>query len=74
MAENLFSLTGKTVLITGASSGFGRHFADVLSRAGAQVGLAARRVDALEAAAKDIEANGGTAAITKMDVTDAASV
>jgi NAD(P)-dependent dehydrogenase (short-subunit alcohol dehydrogenase family) len=74
MADSLFSLHDKTALITGASSGFGRHFADVLSRAGARVGLAARRVDALEVAAKEVRASGGTAAVTKMDVTDAASV
>jgi NAD(P)-dependent dehydrogenase (short-subunit alcohol dehydrogenase family) len=74
MADSQFSLQDKTALITGASSGFGRHFADVLSRAGARVGLAARRVDALESAAKEIRANGGTAAVTKMDVTEAASV
>lgn len=41
-------LTGRTALVTGASSGLGRHFAGVLSRAGAAVALAARRVDKLE--------------------------
>ena len=74
MADPLFSLAGKTALITGASSGFGRHFAQVLSRAGAKVGLAARRVEALEEVAKQIQAAGGTAAVTRMDVTDAAAV
>jgi NAD(P)-dependent dehydrogenase (short-subunit alcohol dehydrogenase family) len=74
MADSLFSLHDKTVLITGASSGFGRHFADVLSRAGARIGLAARRVDALDTAATEIRAKGGTGAVARMDVTDAASV
>src|SRR5690606_10514320 len=60
--------------ITGASTGFGRHFAGVLSRAGARVGLGARRLDALEAAAQEIEAAGGTAAIARLDVSDAASI
>ena len=38
-----FSLAGKVALVTGASSGFGQHFAGVLAQAGASVALAARR-------------------------------
>jgi NAD(P)-dependent dehydrogenase (short-subunit alcohol dehydrogenase family) len=74
MADHPFSLAGKTALITGASSGFGRHFADVLSNAGAHVGLAARRIEILEEAVKALEARGAKAAAVKMDVTDTASV
>ena len=40
-----FSLEGRVALVTGASSGFGRHFAALLSRAGAKVVVAARRTD-----------------------------
>ena len=69
-----FDLRGKVALITGASSGFGRHFAGVLARAGAHVGLAARRVDALETVAKEVRAIGGTAAVAKLDVSQEASV
>ncbi len=69
-----FDLRGKVALITGASSGFGRHFAGVLARAGAHVGLAARRVDALETVAKEVHAIGGTAAVAKLDVSQEASV
>jgi NAD(P)-dependent dehydrogenase (short-subunit alcohol dehydrogenase family) len=69
-----FSVQGKVVLITGASSGFGAHFARVLASEGAKVGLAARRVDALELIAADIRKEGGTAATTKLDVSDSASV
>lgn len=69
-----FSVQGKVVLITGASSGFGAHFARVLADEGAKVGLAARRVDALESVAADIRASGGTAATVKLDVADGASV
>lgn len=69
-----FSVRGKAVLITGASSGFGAHFAHVLAREGAKVGLAARRVDALEAIAAEIREAGGTAATVKLDVSDSASV
>ncbi len=71
---NPFDLTGKVALITGASTGFGRHFAGVLSRAGARVGLGARRLDALAAAAKDIKGAGGTAAIARLDVSDPRSL
>ena len=69
-----FSLTGKSALITGASSGFGRHFASVLSQAGAKVALAARRKDRLDVAADEIEAAGGTAIAIPLDVTNAENV
>jgi NAD(P)-dependent dehydrogenase (short-subunit alcohol dehydrogenase family) len=71
---NPFDLAGRTALVTGASSGLGRHFAGVLSRAGAAVVLAARRVEALEEAASEIRAAGGTASVVAMDVGDSASI
>src|SRR5262249_43077493 len=75
MPENAaFSVVGKVALITGASSGLGRHFAEVLAREGARVGLAARRLDALESAAAQIRQLGGTAAIAQLDVTDRDSI
>jgi len=75
MPENdAFSLAGKVALVTGASSGLGRHFAEVLARRGARVGLAARRTDALESAAAEIREQGGTAAVARMDVADVASI
>jgi NAD(P)-dependent dehydrogenase (short-subunit alcohol dehydrogenase family) len=72
--KDLFSLAGKAALVTGASSGFGRHFAGVLAQAGAKVALAARRIDALERLAAEIKAGGGEAAAVAMDVTDRTSV
>ena len=69
-----FDLTGRTALITGASSGLGRRFARTLSASGARVVLAARRVDRLEALATEINAAGGDALSVAMDVTDEASV
>jgi NAD(P)-dependent dehydrogenase (short-subunit alcohol dehydrogenase family) len=72
--KDLLSLAGKAALVTGASSGFGRHFARVLAGAGAKVALAARRIDALERLAAEIRAGGGQAAACAMDVTDRASV
>ena len=69
-----FSLDGKVALVTGASSGFGLHFAQVLAKAGAKVVLAARRTDRLQSACEDIIAAGGEALAVTMDVTDSASV
>ncbi|WP_425404912.1 glucose 1-dehydrogenase [Hwanghaeella sp.] len=69
-----FSLTGKVALVTGASSGLGKRFAVTLADAGADVVLAARRTDRLEALAKEIEALGRTAHVVAMDVVDTASI
>jgi NAD(P)-dependent dehydrogenase (short-subunit alcohol dehydrogenase family) len=71
---DLFDLAGKTALVTGASSGLGRHFAQVLAQAGAKVVLAARRMDELEKLAGEITAAGGQAMPVRLDVTDAAAV
>lgn len=70
----MFSLTDKTCLVTGASSGLGAHFARVLSDSGARVVLAARRLERLESLAEEIRANGRDALPVVMDVTDPASV
>jgi NAD(P)-dependent dehydrogenase (short-subunit alcohol dehydrogenase family) len=63
------TLSGRNILITGASSGLGRHFADICAQDGAKVALCARRTDRLEELAKQ---TGGAA--VKMDVEDEASV
>lgn len=70
----MFSLAGKTVLVTGASSGIGAHLARLASRAGARVVLGARRVERLEQVAKDIRWLGGEALTVALDVTERASV
>jgi NAD(P)-dependent dehydrogenase (short-subunit alcohol dehydrogenase family) len=69
-----FSLAGRCALVTGASSGLGRHFASVLARSGAKVALCARRLDRLEALAGEIGRAGGVAVAVPLDVTDPASV
>ena len=67
-------LDGRIALVTGASSGLGRHFAATLALAGATVALAARRAARLAAGVADIESAGGRALAVEMDVTDDASV
>ena len=74
MLENLHSLDGKVAFITGASSGLGEHFAQVLASAGATVVVAARRAEKLEALVKKIQKSGGTAYATNLDVTDDDSI
>lgn len=65
-----FRLDGQTVAITGASSGFGHHFAGVLSVAGARVVLGARRVEKIDARVEEIRAAGGEALGLPLDVCD----
>jgi NAD(P)-dependent dehydrogenase (short-subunit alcohol dehydrogenase family) len=74
MPNGLFSLAGRTALVTGASSGLGQHFAQVLAGAGARVALAARRIDRLQALEDRIKAGSGSAKAVALDVTDRASV
>jgi NAD(P)-dependent dehydrogenase (short-subunit alcohol dehydrogenase family) len=69
-----FDLKGQAALVTGASSGIGRHLAFLLAAAGARVALAARRADLLVDAAREIEADGGGAAPITLDVTRPDSV
>jgi NAD(P)-dependent dehydrogenase (short-subunit alcohol dehydrogenase family) len=64
----------KRALVTGASGSLGRHFAKTLARAGMDVALAARRVDALKSTIEEIRAIGGEAVAVKMDVADSTSV
>lgn len=71
---DLFSMAGKRVLITGASSGFGAHFARVLAAAGADLVLAARRVEKLEETARAVRDLGREADVVPMDVADYTSV
>ena len=70
----MFGLGGRRALVTGASSGLGRHFAQTLALAGAEVTLAARRVEVLEQACAEIRSAGGTADSASLDVTEEASI
>ena len=64
-----FDLAGQVALVTGASSGIGRHFAALLAAAGVKVALAARRVERLAELAREIEAAGGQSLPIACDVT-----
>lgn len=67
-------LKGKVAIVTGASSGIGAATAKKLAEHGVKVGLAARRLDRLQALVSEIKAAGGEALALEMDVTDQASV
>ncbi|MCB2073522.1 MAG: SDR family oxidoreductase [Novosphingobium sp.] len=67
-------LSGRTCLITGASSGLGAHFAHLAAREGARLVLGARRVDRLDALVSELTGSGHEALAVEMDVTDEASV
>lgn len=72
---NIFSLAGRTALVTGASSGLGRHFARTLALAGARVIVAARRTDKLAELVAELNAvsDAGAAAVA-LDVSQAESI
>jgi len=67
-------MAGRTFVVTGASSGFGRGAAERLGRGGANVVLAARRADVLEEVATVVRAGGGKALVVPTDVSDPAAV
>ena len=69
-----FNLSGHVIAITGASSGFGHHFAGVLANAGAKVILGARRTDKLAERVEEITAAGGEAIAASLDVREKDSI
>jgi NAD(P)-dependent dehydrogenase (short-subunit alcohol dehydrogenase family) len=72
--SDLFSLQGQVALVTGASSGIGRHMAKALARAGASVVCVARRRDALDSLAGEIAAMDGKAAALVSDLSRAEAI
>jgi NAD(P)-dependent dehydrogenase (short-subunit alcohol dehydrogenase family) len=70
----LFTLEGKTAIVTGASQGLGVVFAEALARAGADVVVAARNMERLEAARARIEGYGRRCIAVRCDVTRRAEV
>ena len=71
---DLFSLDGKTALVTGSSRGIGYAIARALAGAGAGVILNGRSGHALEEAAARMRADGARVTLCAFDVTDAAAV
>jgi NAD(P)-dependent dehydrogenase (short-subunit alcohol dehydrogenase family) len=71
----VYDLSGKTALVTGASSGLGAHFSTVLAERGANLILAARRMDALERLAAELRSKSrGTVVTARLDVTEPQSI
>lgn len=68
------SHAGRAVFITGATSGLGRRFAQVLAGAGAKVAVAGRRQDRLDALVAELQGLGAEAVAVPLDVTDLAAV
>ncbi|GAB7034797.1 SDR family oxidoreductase [Streptomyces sp. NPDC021749] len=68
--DALYSLTGRTALVTGGSSGIGRAVAEALGRAGAAVTLLARRAEPLRTAVAELGAEGITADWVAADLGD----
>jgi NAD(P)-dependent dehydrogenase (short-subunit alcohol dehydrogenase family) len=68
------NLEGKVAFVTGATSGFGRHFARTLAASGAAVAITGRRAERLEELEAEITDRGGRAFGIVMDVMDAASI
>ncbi|MDO9573353.1 MAG: SDR family oxidoreductase [Candidatus Contubernalis sp.] len=66
---NIFDLSGKIAVVTGASSGLGRRFSKVLAENGADVAVVARRVERLEDLAEEIRAQGRRCLPIQCDVT-----
>jgi 3-oxoacyl-[acyl-carrier protein] reductase len=69
-AADIFDLTGRVALVTGASGGLGLRFAEVLAANGASVALVARRAGKLAEAVAKIESAGGKAVAVEADVLD----
>ncbi len=73
-AVQIFNLTGKVALVTGASSGLGVRFAEVLAENGANVVVVARRTDRLQSLTERIARSGGRALAFAADVRDRAAM
>jgi len=67
---DLFSLKGRVAVVTGASSGLGKRFAEVLAAQGADIVIMARRIERLQELAENIRKTGVRCLPIQCDVTD----
>ena len=74
MSNSIFSLEGKNALITGAGSGIGKKITEILYGAGANIALAARRIEKLEETKNDLEKGSQKVEIFSLDVTKEESI
>jgi NAD(P)-dependent dehydrogenase (short-subunit alcohol dehydrogenase family) len=74
MDQNIFSLSGKVAIVTGASRGLGQYFGRALARAGADLVITARKLASLDAFRTEIEELGRQAVPVELDVRDYESI
>jgi len=74
MSESLFDLGGKVAIVTGASRGLGRYFGRALAKAGADLVITSRKLEALTPFRQEIEALGRRALPLELDVRDYESI
>ena len=72
--KNIFDFKGRVAVITGASSGLGVQMAKAFAKQGADVVIMARRLEKLEAVAKEIEELGVRCLPVRCDVTDTEAI
>ena len=74
MGDNIFDLSGKVAIVTGASRGLGQYFGRALARAGADLVITARKLDSLDPFGKEIEGMGRRAVPLELDVRNYESI
>jgi len=74
MDKNMFDLTGRVAVVTGASRGLGQYFGWALARAGADLVITSRQLDALQPFKEEIESLGRMALPLELDVRDYDSI
>lgn len=74
MSENFFDLSGRVALVTGASRGLGQYFGRALARAGADLVITSRNIEALEPFRREVESLGREAVPLELDVRSEESI
>jgi len=74
MSKDLFDLSGKAAIVTGASRGLGQYFSRALARAGADLVITSRRLESLAAFKEEIESTGRRALPLELDVRNYESI